>query len=119
MRPYSKKIKRLIREYMAEAYERELHRELIKLDQSMTEWREGKISNGELSHRIHLFEVGPSRELFKQYNDSPADMNVSYAIVAGLVKKNEVPTELLEAISGPMAFYQLLKDRGELKAPGE
>jgi len=119
MQTYSKKIKRLIREYMAEAYERELHRELMKLDQSMNEWREGKISNGEMSHRIHLFEVGPSRELFERYNDSPADMNVSYAIVAGLLGRDEVPTELLEAISGSMAFYQSLKDRGELKAPDE
>jgi hypothetical protein len=38
---------------------------------------------------------------------------------AGLLGRDEVLTELLEAISGPMAFYQSLKDRGELKAPGE
>jgi len=75
MRQYSKRIKRLIRDFMTEAYERELRRELVKLDQSMTEWREGKISNGEMSHRIHQYETGPSRELYKQYNDAAADMN--------------------------------------------
>ena len=46
MRPYPKKIKRLLRGYMIEAYERELHRELTKLDQSFTEWRNGAISGG-------------------------------------------------------------------------
>jgi hypothetical protein len=119
MKTYSKHIKSLIREYMGEAYERELHRELVKVDQSMQEWREGKISNGEMSYRLHQYEVGPSRELFKQYNDSPADMNVAYAIVVGLLKRAEVPSELLEAISGPMAFYQSLRDRNELKELGE
>jgi hypothetical protein len=104
---------------MVVAYERELHRELMKLDQSMAEWREEKINNSEMSHRIHLYEVGPSRELFKQYNDSPADMNVSYTIVVGLLRQDEVPIELLEAISGPITFNQTLKDKGELKDHGE
>ena len=37
MKPYSKRIKRLLREYSMEAHERELHRELTKLDQSFAE----------------------------------------------------------------------------------
>jgi hypothetical protein len=57
---------------MTEAYERELHRELTKLDQSFAEWRNGTISSGELSHRIHQYETGPSRELFKHYNRGSA-----------------------------------------------
>jgi hypothetical protein len=68
MREHSKRIKRLIREWMTEAYERELHRELTKLDESFAEWRRGTISSGELSHRIHEWETGPSRALFKHYN---------------------------------------------------
>ena len=48
MQQYPKNIKRLLREYMGEAYERELHRELVKLDQSFAEWRDGQISSGEL-----------------------------------------------------------------------
>ena len=49
MQQYPKNIKRLLREYMAEAYECELHRELAKLDQGFAEWRDGKISSGELA----------------------------------------------------------------------
>jgi len=36
MKSYPKKIKKLIRDYMAEAYERELHRELSKLEVSFS-----------------------------------------------------------------------------------
>lgn len=119
MREYPKRIKKLLREFMAEAYERELHRELTKLDRDFAEWRQGAIGSGELSHRIHQYESGPSRELFKQYNGSPHDMSVAYAIVVGILKREEMPDELLEAIGGPLSFYQSLKERNELKEPGE
>jgi len=119
MQQYPKNIKRLLREYMAEAYERELHREMVKLDQSFSEWRDGTISSGELSYRVHQYEAGPSRELYKKYNYSPHDMNVAYAIVTGILKRDEIPAELLEAILSLLAYYQLLKEEGKLKEPGE
>ena len=119
MQQYPKNIKRLLREYMAEAYERELHRELMKLDQCFAEWRDGKISNGELSYRVHRYEAGPSRELYKKYNYSPHDVNVAYAIVTGILKREEIPADLLEAISNLLAFYQSLKEEGDLRQPGE
>jgi hypothetical protein len=119
MQQYSKDIKRLLREYMVEAYERELHRELVKLDLGFAEWRDGKISSGELGFRVHQYEAGPSSELYKKYNYSPHDANVAYAIVTGILKRDEIPTELLEAISSSLAFYQSLKEEGELREPGE
>ena len=112
---YSKRIKRLLREHLAEAYERELQRELTKLDASFAEWRNGAISSGELSHRIHQYETGPSRELFKQYNDGPHDMSVAYAVVVGILDDEKVPAELLEAISRPILFYRSLQERNELR----
>ena len=115
MKDYSKNIKRLLREYMTEAYERELHRELTKLDQSFAQWRAGAISSGELSYRIHQYETGISRELYKQYNESPHEMTVAYAIVIGILDQRKVPLELLEAISGPLDFYRSLQERNELK----
>jgi hypothetical protein len=115
MRDYSKRIKRLLREYLAEAYERELHRELTRLDKSFAEWREGTISSGELSHRVHQYETGPSRELFEQYNYGPLDMSVAYAVVVGILDQEQVPAELLEAISRPIHFYRSLQERNELR----
>lgn len=115
MRKYPKRIKGLIREWMIEAYERELHRELTKLDESFAEWRSGAISSGELNHRIHEWEIGPSRALFKQYDHSSKDMSVAYAIVVGILEEEEVPGELLVAIGRAIAFYRSLQERDELR----
>ncbi len=118
MSDHSKSIKRLLRQWMEEAYERELHRELTRLDLSFAEWRAGKIGSGELSDRVHQYETGASRELFKQYNNSPHDMSVAYAVVVGILKREELPAELLAAIERELSFFQDLKDRHELSEPG-
>lgn len=118
MKSYPKRIKKLLREYTTEAYERELHRELTILERSFEQWRNGEISSGELSYRIHQYEIGPSRELYKKYNEnSLAEMNVAYAIAVGILNKEEVPPELLEALERALSFYEDLDDRGELRKP--
>jgi hypothetical protein len=119
MRDYPKHIKRLLRQYVSEAYERELHRELTKLAQSFTEWQSGSISSGELSERVHRYETGPFSHLYISYNDAPHDIAVAYAIVTGILNKDEIPGELLEAIRTPINYYQSLKDRNELREPGD
>jgi hypothetical protein len=119
MSEYPKAIKRLLRQWATEAYENELRIELTKLDRSFTEWRNGGISSGELSYRIHQYETHPSREMFNRYNNGDDANNVAYAIVAGLIKREEVSSEVLAAIEGPLDFYQSLKGRGELRMPGE
>lgn len=119
MTDYSKSIKQLLRELAAEAYEKELLRELTQLDESFAEWRDGKINSCELSHRIHQYETGASRELFKKYNEGKNDFNVAYAIVTGILVREEVPEKLVEAIDKLIRFYESLKDAGELKFPDE
>jgi hypothetical protein len=118
MAELSKAIKRLLREYLTQAYERELHRELTKLDQSFAEWRASKISSGELNHRVHEYEAGPSHQLYRQYNSSEAEMIVAYAIITGLLSRDEIAPEVLSALEKQLDFYQSLKERGELKEPG-
>ena len=117
MKEYPKKIKKLIREYMTEAYERELHRELSKLEVSFEQWRQGEIGSGELSYRLHQYEIGPSRELYKKYNYGEADMNVAYAIVVGILRKDELPSEILEALEGLLGSFETLDARDELRKP--
>ena len=118
MKAYPKRIKKLLRDYSTEAYERELHRELTILEHSFEQWHNGEISSGELSYRIHQYEIGPSRELYKKYNeDSLAEMNVAYAIAAGILNKEEIPLELLEVLERPLSFYEDLDARGELRKP--
>jgi len=119
MNDYPKSIKRLLREFAAKAYEKELSRELARLDKSFSEWRDGKINSGELSHRIHQYETGASQELFKKYNEGKNDFNVAYAIVTGILIREDIPESLIEAIDKHMRFYESLKDAGELRFPGE
>jgi hypothetical protein len=119
MQDYPKSIKKLIREYAGKAYERELHLELAKLERSFAEWRAGKIDDWELSERIHRYEVGPSRELYKQYHSGQDDMNLAYAVVAGILSRDDLPVELLKNLERPLGFYQGMKDHGDLKLPEE
>jgi hypothetical protein len=84
----------------------------MKLDRSFAEGRDGKISNGELSHRVHQYEASSSRELYKKYNYSPHDVNVAYAIASGLLKQDEIACILSNAERGR-------KEEGEFKDPGE
>ncbi len=93
-----------------EAYERELHRELVNLDRVFDRWRDGKISSGELSYQVHQYETGPKLELYKKYNDLSHDVNVAYAIATGLLKRDGITAGLLEAISSLITFCQSLDE---------
>jgi len=119
MSQYPRSIKRLIREQAMEAYERELARELARLDRDFSEWRDGRISSGELSFRIHQYEKGISRELFTKYNDGENDFNVAYAIVTGILDRPKVPEELIKALEKPMQYYMSLREAHQLRLPGE
>jgi hypothetical protein len=116
---HSKAIKKLRREWLGEAYARELHRELTKLYASFEAWREGEIDSWDLSDRIHKFHNGASRELYKKYNDGDDDLNVAYAIVSGILDREEVPAALFEALKRPIDFFEAAKARGDLAEPGE
>jgi hypothetical protein len=106
MHQYPKHIKRMIREYAAQAYEIELGQALGELEQQFALWRTGKISAGELNDRIHAFHQGPSRELWSRYNAGIDDMLVAHAIVTGLLPRETIPAELLEALQPSINFYE-------------
>jgi hypothetical protein len=118
MHDLPKPIKRVLRHLMDVAYERELHRELAKLDQSFAAWREGTINSFELNELIHQHHQGPSRELWSRYSDvRAADMVVAAAVVEGLIQQEEVPAEVFAAMSRQLAFYQSLQEREARQAP--
>jgi hypothetical protein len=114
MREYSKRMKRQLRDYAARAYEAELSRALGALEQQFATWRSGQISAGELSDRIYTYTRGPARELHQRYNANLDDMQVAHAIVTGLLPRDELPAELLEALQPIIAFYER-----EQAAPGQ
>ncbi|MBN1878150.1 MAG: hypothetical protein JXA33_28270 [Anaerolineae bacterium] len=116
---YSKQIRRWLRDWAMVAYARELTRELTQLDQNFARWRAGEIDSRELNYFVHHYETGAARELYKQYEEGSDDMNVAYAIIAGILEREEVPVEVIEALDRPLSFYESVKARGDLRLPGE
>jgi hypothetical protein len=110
MREYPKPIKRLIREYAALAYEAELGQALGELEQQFVAWRSGQISAFELSEHIHTFHQGPARQLWSRYNARINDTLVAHAIVTGLLPRETIPAELLEALQPLLDFYSPEQD---------
>ena len=106
MPTYPPRIKRLLREYAAQAYEAELNQVLEALAQQFTAWQTGQLSASDLTQHIHNFHRGPARELWNRYNAGIDDMHVAYALVTGLLKRDELPAELLEHLQNAIAFYE-------------
>lgn len=106
MRECPKPIKRLIREYAAQAYEAELGQALGELEQQFSAWRDGEISAFELSDHIHTFHQGLARELWERYNARIDDTLVAHAIASGLLPRESIPAELLAALQPILAFYE-------------
>ena len=99
MRNYSKRVRKLIREYAGLAYERELVAELGKLADRVNSWKQGEISPWELSDDIWEYVKGPQREMWKKYtNKNLLDLIVARAITDGFLKREEVPGDVLESI---------------------
>src|SRR5262245_30099193 len=103
---YSKGVRRLIREYASRAYEAELSRALGELEQQFVAWRSGQISASELSDDIQAFTRGPARELHQRYNANLDDVQVAHAITTGLLPRDTIPAELLEALQPIIGFYE-------------
>jgi Ca2+-binding EF-hand superfamily protein len=106
MQEYPKRIKKLIREYGDKAYEAELSQELKKLFYRFDEWNNGKISSSELSEIIYKFTKGPAKKIYNKYDNTLLDMAVAHAIRTGVLKKEEVPLELMDHLAPILQFYE-------------
>lgn len=102
----SKVNKRKLRELAGVAYERELGAELSKLGSEFARWRRGEIDPFELSDLIHRFHNGISRELYVRYDRLPSSQSVARAVALQVLQEAEVPSELLEALEGPLHFFR-------------
>ena len=105
MRRYTKAQKKKLRELAAIANERELDQEMEMLYQHFENWRNEKISCFELSDLIHTFHQGPSREIWKMYTYPDPDTAVSRAVALGLLKKEEIPENLLDILDLKIGFF--------------
>ena len=108
MSEYPKHIKKLIRYYATLAHEEELRRALESLAAKFDEWRAGNLGSHELSQAIHEFHQGPTRDLFKRYNEPyfHLDMAVARAIVTGILDQAQMEQDLLEHVGPIIQSYR-------------
>ena len=106
MDEYPRRIKKQLRTLLGEAYTRELTRELRQLAAHFEEWQAGEISAGELSSLIHAYDVGPSRDMFRFYNNISPVMVVGRAVAEGLLTLEDIPEEVWPYIENAMEFFR-------------
>lgn len=106
MHDLPKHVKRSLRELAARAHEAELHAELAKLAEHFDAWRRGEVDSFDLGQLIHEFHDGAARETWKTYNGNDLRIAVAYAIHTGVLKRDDVPPETLDALKNALAFYE-------------
>jgi hypothetical protein len=68
-------------------------------------WRNREIDSFKLNDLIHQHHQGPSRELWKFYTYADPDTAVARAVKFDLLKKEEIPDDLLESIAPRLDLF--------------
>ena len=106
MQGVPKRLKRLVREWAAIAHDRGLRQAIGELRQQFDRWNRGEIDLFELNELVHRFHEGTAREIWKKYATSHLEPAVASAVAAGLLRKEELPAELLRHVAGLIEFYE-------------
>jgi methylase of polypeptide subunit release factors len=101
-----KRIKQLVREWAGIAHDRDLRKALSDLRAQFDRWDRGEINAFALNDLVHQFHQDTSREIWKRYATSHLEAAVASAVAAGVLRKEELPAELLRHIAGLIEFYE-------------
>jgi hypothetical protein len=107
-RDLPKPIRAALRSLAGAAHERELHRLLEGLDAEFARWRRGEIDSFALSDAVDRLARGRERrDLAGRYASSELlPMLVARAIVAGLLRPDEVPAEVTAALDHELGYFR-------------
>ena len=106
MQEIPKRIKRMIREWSGVAHERDLRDALKELRAQFDRWERGEIDSFELNEIVHKHHDGASREIWKRYATSHLSPAVASAIAAGVLRTDELPSELVQHLTGLIELYK-------------
>ena len=101
-----KHIRRLVREYAAIAHDRELAGALRRLDAEFDRWERKELSPHDLNDAIHAFHQGPARDIWAKYSTNHLEPALGFAVATGILRKDEIPEELLEHLTGWLDYYE-------------
>jgi hypothetical protein len=101
-----KRIKGLVRDWAGIAHDRDLRKALGELRSQFDRWDRGEIDAFELNDLVHRFHQDTSREIWKRYATNHLEPAVAAAVADGVLRKEELPAELLQHIAGLIEFYE-------------
>jgi hypothetical protein len=102
----SKRQRILVRELAAIAHEREMRALLSPFAEDVVEWRSGSKDTWALLEDLDRFDRARHRLSQRYQTQSIAPMLVAHALVAGIVRRDEVNEELVQVLKKPMEFYR-------------
>jgi hypothetical protein len=103
-----KSIKKQLKKFSAEAYERESSISLEKLYGLFVQWKKGKIRGAELIDKVFEYNNGAFEKLFEKYNTLDDDVLVGFAVGNKLFTEDEIPKELLPYIEKSIKLHHEL-----------
>jgi hypothetical protein len=106
MQEVPKRIKRLVRDWAGIAHDRELRKALNELRVQFDRWERDEITAFELNDHVHRFHEDTSREIWTRYATTHLEPTVALAVAAGVLRKEELPAELVQHIAGLIEFYE-------------
>lgn len=106
MQEVPKRLKRLVREWAAIAHDRDLRKALGELREQFDRWGRGEIDSFELNELVHRFHQDTAREIWKRYATTHLEPAVASAVAARVLRKEELPAELVQHIAGLIEFYE-------------
>ena len=106
MQEVSNRIKRLVREWAAIAHDRDLRQALGELREQFDRWDRGDIDSIDLNELVHRYHQDTAREIWKRYAGSHLEPAVASAVAAGVLRKEELPAELLQHVAGLIELYE-------------
>jgi hypothetical protein len=106
MQEVPKPIKRLVRKWARIAHDRDLRKALSELRMQFDRWDRGEMDSLELNERVHRFHQDTAREIWKRYATTRLEPAVASAVAAGVLRKEELPAELVQHIAYLIEFYE-------------
>lgn len=97
--------RKLLRELAGKAFDRELERELKELGTAFDRWRSGEMEIQDLDESLEKYVRGGTRRKLAElyFTNSMMYFAVTHAIVRGVLKPEEVPAEIEDALSDNLA----------------
>ncbi len=106
MEQASKRRKRLVRQWASVAHDRELSQALLELRRHFDRWQRGEIGPSKLNELIHKYHQGAAREIWKHYATNHLEPAIGFCIATGILRRDELPSELCEHVAGWIQFYE-------------